>query len=156
MLSIRIFRNIVVGQECFFSWCSAIELVSERCMVSRFDIVEVKPIYIYIYMFVFGNAMSQRYNLPIYYGKFISQFQLDIIMSIRWLDRIKIKICRQKKSILFTQICLNIYIYIYIYIYKLATFVESDPKAPFSIATTLRCRGGRYSSLWAVPLYPRT
>ena len=55
-----------------------------------------------------------------------------------------------------------IYIYIYIYIYtqrwvcehncfslsskvKLATIVEGNPKAPFSIATTPRCRGGRYS-----------
>ena len=26
---------------------------------------------------------------------------------------------------------------------KLATIVEGDPKAPFSIATTPRCRGGR-------------
>ena len=31
------------------------------------------------------------------------------------------------------------------YISKLATVVESDSKAPFSIATTLRCRGGCYS-----------
>ena len=30
---------------------------------------------------------------------------------------------------------------------KLATIVEGDPKAPYSIATTLRCRGGRYSIL---------
>ena len=28
---------------------------------------------------------------------------------------------------------------------KLATIVEGDQKAPFSIATTPRCRGGRYS-----------
>ena len=28
---------------------------------------------------------------------------------------------------------------------KLATIVEDDPKAPFSIATTPKCRGGRYS-----------
>ena len=28
---------------------------------------------------------------------------------------------------------------------KLATVVEGDPKATFSIVTTLRCRGGRYS-----------
>ena len=28
---------------------------------------------------------------------------------------------------------------------KLATVVEGDPKAPFSIATTPRCKGGRYS-----------
>ena len=27
----------------------------------------------------------------------------------------------------------------------MATIVEDDPKAPFSIATTPRCRGGRYS-----------
>ena len=44
---------------------------------------------------------------------------------------------------------LYIYIYIYIYIYKvkvkLATIVEGNPKAPFSIATTPRCRRGRYS-----------
>ena len=56
-----------------------------------------------------------------------------------------------------------IYIYIYIYICvcvcvcvwietklphrskKWATIVEGNPKAPFSIATTPRCRGGRYS-----------
>ena len=35
----------------------------------------------------------------------------------------------------------------YIYIYKLATIVEGNPKAPFSIATTPTCRGGRYSFL---------
>ena len=28
---------------------------------------------------------------------------------------------------------------------KLATIVEGNPKAPFSIATTTMCRGGRYS-----------
>ena len=28
---------------------------------------------------------------------------------------------------------------------KLVTFVEGDPKAPFSIATTPRCRGGCYT-----------
>ena len=28
---------------------------------------------------------------------------------------------------------------------KLATLVEGDPKASFSIATTPRCRGGCYS-----------
>ena len=39
---------------------------------------------------------------------------------------------------------------------KLATIVEGDPKAPFSIATTPRCRGGRYSIPRIVPLYPWT
>ena len=37
---------------------------------------------------------------------------------------------------------------------KLATIAEDDQKAPFSIATTLRCKGGRYSFTWIVPLYP--
>ena len=37
---------------------------------------------------------------------------------------------------------------------KLATIVEGDPKAPFSIATTPRCREGRYSFPWIAPLYP--
>ena len=36
----------------------------------------------------------------------------------------------------------------------LATIVEGDQKAPFSTATTLRCRGGRYSFPWIAPLYP--
>ena len=37
---------------------------------------------------------------------------------------------------------------------KLATVVEDDQKAPFSIATTPRCRGGRYSFPWIAPLNP--
>ena len=37
---------------------------------------------------------------------------------------------------------------------KLATVVEDDQNAPFSIATTLRWRGGRYSFPWIAPLYP--
>ena len=37
---------------------------------------------------------------------------------------------------------------------KLVTVVEGDPKTPFSIATTPRCRGGRYSFPWIVPFYP--
>ena len=37
---------------------------------------------------------------------------------------------------------------------KLVTLVKGDPKAPFSIATTSRCRGERYSFPWIAPLYP--
>ena len=36
---------------------------------------------------------------------------------------------------------------------KLATLVEGDPKAPFSIATTPRFTGGRYSIPKIAPLY---
>ncbi len=37
---------------------------------------------------------------------------------------------------------------------KLATVVEGDQKAPFSIATTPRCGGGRYFFPWIASLYP--
>ena len=37
---------------------------------------------------------------------------------------------------------------------KVGNIVEGDPRAPFSIATTLRCRLGRYSIPWIAPLYP--
>ena len=37
---------------------------------------------------------------------------------------------------------------------KLATLVEGDPKAPFSIATTPRCRGERKSFPWIASFYP--
>ena len=39
---------------------------------------------------------------------------------------------------------------------KLATLVMGAPKAPFSIATTPRCRGGWYYFPWIAPLYPRS
>ena len=45
----------------------------------------------------------------------------------------------------------HIYIYIYIKV-KLATVVEGYQNAPFSIATTPRYRGGRYSFPWIAPL----
>ena len=37
---------------------------------------------------------------------------------------------------------------------KLAIVVKGDLKAPFSLATTPRCREGHYSFLWIAPLYP--
>ena len=37
---------------------------------------------------------------------------------------------------------------------KSVTLVEGDPKAPFSIVTTPRCRGGCYFIPWIAPLYP--
>ena len=37
---------------------------------------------------------------------------------------------------------------------KLATVTVGDQKAPFSIATTPSCRGGRYSFPYIAPLYP--
>ena len=37
---------------------------------------------------------------------------------------------------------------------KLVTVVEGDPKAPFSVATTPTCKGGRFPFPWISPLYP--
>ena len=37
---------------------------------------------------------------------------------------------------------------------KLATVIEGNPKAPFSIATTPRCKGGHDSISWIHQLYP--
>ena len=59
------------------------------------------------------------------------------------------------KSILYT-LARRIYIIKVKVKVKLATIVEGDPKAPFSIATTPRCRGGRYSIPRIAPLYPWT
>ena len=41
------------------------------------------------------------------YGKFISKFWSNIISYTWGLERIKTKLLRQKKSLLFNQICLN-------------------------------------------------
>ena len=62
MLSVRIFRSCVVGHECFFK-CCAIELVSERCIVSLLDrVVEVKPTYILL----LSEIQSPRGHLNLY------------------------------------------------------------------------------------------
>ena len=54
---------------------------------------------------------------------------------------------------IYTYIYICMYTYVYIYIIKLLmTAVESDPKAPFSIATTPMCRGEQYFISWIVPL----
>ena len=37
---------------------------------------------------------------------------------------------------------------------NLVTVVDADPKAPFSVATTLRRREGCYSFSWIAPFYP--
>ena len=40
----------------------------------------------------------------------------------------------------------------HIYLRKLTTVVDGDLKAPFLIATTPKCSGGRYSFLWIASL----
>ena len=52
------------------------------------------------------------------YGQYINQFPPNTIKAIREYERIQKKICRQKMSIIFNEICIYIRIYIYIYIYN--------------------------------------
>ena len=75
-----------------------------------------------------SRAESSRdtYN----YGQYINQFPPNTIKAIREYERIQEKICRQKMSIMFNEICINeellpkytyiyrqrIYIYIYMYV----------------------------------------
>ena len=62
VLSVRIFRSCVVGHEYFFK-CWAIELVSERCIVSLLNrVVEVKPTYILL----LSEIQSPKGHLNLY------------------------------------------------------------------------------------------
>ena len=61
------------------------------------------------------------------YGKYINQFPSSTIKAIRQYERINKKICKQKISIMFNEICINekmlpIYIYIYIYMLIISTY----------------------------------
>ena len=47
------------------------------------------------------------------YEKYINQLPPNIIKSIRQYEKINKKICRQKMSIMFNEICIYIYIYIF-------------------------------------------
>ena len=61
--------------------------------------------YTHTLMMTQNKAESTRE--PINHGRCMNQFWLHIITSIQQLERINTKICRQKMSILFNQICLN-------------------------------------------------
>ena len=86
----------------------------------------------YTHLLIMDQDRVENTWEPIDYGKLINQFPPDIIKSIQKLEKINTKICRQKMSLLFNQICINeemllkyththththLYIYIYIYIY---------------------------------------
>ena len=65
-----------------------------------------------------AESTRDTYN----YGQYINQFPLDTIKAIQQYERIQEKMCRQKISIIFNEICINIEmlpIYIYIYIQDL-------------------------------------
>ena len=65
-----------------------------------------------------AESTRDTYN----YGQYLNQFPPNTIKVIREFERIRKKICRNKMSIMFNEICMYIYIYIhvpiYIYIYS--------------------------------------
>ena len=59
------------------------------------------------------------------YGRFINQLPPNIMSSIQQFERINKKICRQKMSIMFNQICINEEMlpgYTYIYLFNFFFF----------------------------------
>ena len=54
-----------------------------------------------------ANSSRDIYN----YGQCINQFLLNTIKAIWQYEQIQKKICRQKMSIMFNEICIYIYIY---------------------------------------------
>ena len=64
---------------------------------------------------------------------------------------IYIVIHRQICFVLSKLISVARHIYIYIYKVKFVTIIKGNLKAPFSIATTPKCKGGYCSFLWIVP-----
>ena len=138
-------------------------------------------IYIYIYIYRLNRSDKRNKNISLSYLLIFNRFQLVsssgeqfcgemFIRPFKLLEKFLNKLIYKKtsngKSGSNYKICWLIYqFYIpYVLIWviynickvKLATIVEGDPKAPFSIATTPRCRGGRYSIPRIAPLYPWT
>ena len=70
-------------------------------------------------------------------------------------DIIQSNICKKILSIFFFEKSSHIHSNIFFHRLKvkLVTVVEGDPKAPLSIVTTPRCRGGHYSIPLIVSLY---
>ena len=112
------------------------ELVNKPPIINSFLVLSARSWAIirgvYIVKLVCPLHVHQLCDLCLYinYGRFINQFSPDIIKSMKRLERINTKMCRQRMFILFNEICINeempkyththththMYIYIYIYI----------------------------------------
>ena len=74
-----------------------------------------------------------------------------LLLLIQWGAILRNLKKRRKHDLFLSIYCLSSFL---VKVVDLATLVEGDPKAPFSIATTLRYRGERYSFSGIAPLYP--
>ena len=129
-----------------------------RCILS-YLYMYIILCYVYIVICVDKGKTEERYLLVYLIICFILLTYIFLPFYLFYMPSVG--------SIHFSRIVIYIYIYIlyrihvisiyYIYIIKvevkLATVVEGDQKAPFSIATTPRCSGGRHSFPWIAPLY---
>ena len=87
---------------------------------------------------------NQLYSFYNFCSSLFFSFCLSVLLSLSLSLSLYIYIY------IYILIYMSVYLYIYIYIYtwskvELATVVKGDLKGPFSIATTPRCKGGRYS-----------
>ena len=76
------------------------------------------------------------------YGSYINQFLPNIIKSIRQYERINKKICRQKMSIIFNEICINEEIlpkYTYILLLRYVKWLTDFRGLPFSVEMPTSC-----------------
>ena len=123
----------------FYSFFSAIEIcfsVSKYnfgCKQDHFWFIIYQTHYIDLYYFYFRETQL-FWEVIIFSGMLMSFF---LISGEYHLPNVKVKTRMH---------CIQLS--------KLATIVEGDLRAPFTIATTPRCRGGRYSFPWIAPLYP--
>ena len=116
---------------CLLFWCPNIVVLSVRIFHNSTDNTTQQSYVTFVIdppqMMAQSRAESTRdtYN----YGQYINQFPLNMIKAIRQYERIQKKICRQKMSIMFNEICINkemlpkfiyIYIYTHTHIYKVS------------------------------------
>ena len=87
VLSVRIFRNCVVGHVCFLK-CWAIELVSERCIVSLLDrVVEVKPTYMLLLSEIQSpKGLLNSYITLVFYKTPIEEEELFLMTKFEVLN----------------------------------------------------------------------
>ena len=85
-------------------------------------------------------------------GKYTNCCYLEEWLDLHWFNGILTFTGYLMPNIIFTD---TLIIYdLQTHKVKLVTVVEGYPKATFSIATTPKCKGERYSFPWIAPLYP--
>ena len=97
-------------------------------------------------LFIERNLNSKRNTVQLYTVKWL---QILLTQSFICTHLSGFKYCNSTLIIQHDSfVCSQLNGFMYCYIVKLVTIVEGDLKAPFSRATTPRCKGGCYSFPW--------